>query len=145
MGVRGNEVHQLVPQQRFCRLFSALSKANRAFMAQGAEGEPPYTASRMAESVSEAEPSTVRNMISKVWKLESGDRLQFKSDGKLVVMPPPGIDASSVIGTWLLNVGGKTVVITIQDKSDTMEIVALSEKELKLKSDGQELSLTASE
>ena len=124
-------------------MFSGLSKANRDFLAQDTAGVPLATASRMTERAPEAEHlSKEKRLISRVWKFEGGPRLQFKSDGKLVLMPPQG-GGESLVGDWELDDDGKTIVITSQGKTETMGIVALSEKELKLKSNGQEFSLKA--
>ncbi|HLG15515.1 MAG TPA: hypothetical protein VJH03_13590 [Blastocatellia bacterium] len=123
----------------------ALSGVSLDFQGRGRKGWPSYASTRMTGRDSEPPSSYKERIVSKVWKIGDGSRLEFKSDGRLVIMPPKGIEAENVNGTWMLNADEKKIVITLRDISETMEIVALSEKELKLKSNGQELSLIALE
>ncbi|MGH9425527.1 MAG: hypothetical protein ACRD2L_04370 [Terriglobia bacterium] len=126
-------------------MFIALSGVSLDLLGQGSRGLPSYASMRMTERDSESASRSREKISSKVWKVGDGSRLQFKSDGKLVIMPPKGIVAENLTGTWRLDADEKKIVITLRDKSETMEIVTLSDKELKLKGNGQELSLMASE
>jgi len=134
-------------------MFIALSGVDLD-LAQRRMGGSSYTAPRVTERTSEARripeaSSTTRErIISKVWQVENGVRFQFKSDGRFVVMPPQGIQSDNLNGTWLLAGDEKKIVVTLHDKSETteitMEIIAVSEQELKLRINGREHSWKAS-